>query len=85
MKLSGCTGQPGTLTIGNPAFDFQSQPRKSRKPMQPVGLPCIAWMPPQVAQLPAPTTARALGASRVIQSLVLIGCPVAASVPIAAQ
>ena len=53
--------------------------------MQPVGLPCIAWMPPQVAQLPAPTTARALGASRVIQSLVLIGCPVAASVPIAAQ
>ena len=26
MKLSGWTGQPGTLTIGMPAFDFHSQP-----------------------------------------------------------
>jgi hypothetical protein len=26
MKLSGWTGQPGTLTIGSPALDFQSQP-----------------------------------------------------------
>ena len=26
MKLSGCTGQPGTLTMGSPAFDRQSQP-----------------------------------------------------------
>ncbi len=27
MKLSGWTGQPGTLTMGMPADDFQSQPR----------------------------------------------------------
>src|SRR5579859_5871346 len=24
MKLSGCTGQPGTFTIGSPALDFQA-------------------------------------------------------------
>ncbi len=53
--------------------------------MQPVGLPCIAGMPPKAAQVPAPTTASAFGASRSIHSVVLIGCPVAGSVPIAAQ
>ena len=27
MKLSGCTGQPGTLTIGSPPAERKSQPR----------------------------------------------------------
>ena len=45
--------------------------------MQPVGLFSIAWMPPYVAHVPAATTAHALGESRSIHSLVVIGCPVA--------
>src|SRR6266403_728909 len=44
--------------------------------MQSVGFPSIAWIPPYVAQVPAATTAHALGASRSIHSHVVIGCPV---------
>src|SRR5262249_10297497 len=75
MKLSGCTGQPGTQTIGKPAFDRQSQPRKSGNPMQPVTLFSMAWTPPYAAHVPAATTPHALGARRSIQSHVRIGWP----------
>src|SRR3984893_9397357 len=42
-------------------------------------------MPPYVAHVPAATTAHAFGANRSIQSHVVIGCPVFASVPKVAQ
>ena len=45
----------------------------------------MAWMPPYAAQVPAATTAQALGASRSIQSQVVIGWPVRGSVPKVAQ
>src|ERR1051326_7167237 len=53
--------------------------------MQPVGLPDMAWMPPYVAQVPAPITASALGARRSIHSAVVMGWPVSGLVPRAAQ
>ena len=53
--------------------------------MQQVGLPAIAWMPPYVAHVPIATTAHACGASRSIHSHVVIGSPVRASLPNAAQ
>ena len=53
--------------------------------MAPVGLPCMAWMPPYVAQVPTATTAAAAGARRSIHSVVGIGWPVTESVPRAAQ
>src|SRR5271166_5402686 len=53
--------------------------------MHSVGFPSIAWMPPYVAQVPAATTAQALGASRSIHSHVVIGWPVLLSVPKEAQ
>lgn len=49
--------------------------------MQPVGLPDIAWMPPKVAQVPAATTAQALGASWSIHQLRVCGSPVSGSLP----
>ena len=49
--------------------------------MAPVGLPCIAWMPPYVAQVPTATTAVAFGVSRSSHSLVVIGWPVIGSLP----
>src|ERR1700754_635711 len=49
--------------------------------MAPVGLPAIAWIPPEVAQVPTATIAVALGASRSSHSLVVIGWPVAGSLP----
>ena len=49
--------------------------------MAPVGFPAIAWIPPYVAQVPTATMAVALGASRSSHSLVVIGCPVAGSLP----
>ena len=49
--------------------------------MAPVGLPAMAWMPPYVAQVPTATTAVAFGVSRSSHSLVVIGCPVAGSLP----
>jgi hypothetical protein len=45
----------------------------------------MAWMPPYVAQVPAAITAQALGASRLIHSVVGIGWPVTGSFPIAAK
>src|SRR5215469_443427 len=53
--------------------------------MQSVGLPAMAWIPPYVAQVPVATTAHACGASRSIHSQVVIGWPVAWSVPNDAQ
>src|SRR5690606_4695758 len=53
--------------------------------MHPVGLPAIAWMPPYAAQVPIATTAHALGASRSIHWLTVIGCPVTGSLPIELQ
>ena len=85
MTLSGCAGQPGMLTTGSPADDFQFQPRWSATPMAPVGLFFIAGMPPNVAQLPTATTAAAFGARRSSHSDVVIGCPVSGLSPIAAQ
>jgi hypothetical protein len=41
----------------------------------------MAWMPPYVAQVPMATTASALGASRSIHSLVVIGWPVSGLSP----
>src|SRR3954454_10693988 len=41
----------------------------------------MAWIPPYGAQVPAATMAVALGASRSSHSLVVIGCPVAGSLP----
>src|SRR5919107_5659455 len=49
--------------------------------MHPVGLPAIAWIPPQVAQVPAATTAHALGASWSIHQLRVRGSPVVRSLP----
>ena len=49
--------------------------------MAPVGLPCMAWMPPYVAHVPAATIAVALGASRSSHSLVVIGWPVIGLLP----
>ncbi len=45
----------------------------------------MAWMPPYAEQVPAASTAHARGASRSIHSQVVIGWPVAGSVPSAAQ
>lgn len=49
--------------------------------MQPVGLPAMAWMPPKVAQVPAATTAQALGASWSIHQFSVCGSPVSGSFP----
>jgi hypothetical protein len=53
--------------------------------MHPVGLPAIAWIPPYAAQVPIATTAHALGASRSIHWLTVIGWPVTGSLPIDVQ
>src|SRR5665647_2204129 len=45
----------------------------------------MAWMPPYAAQVPAVTTAHALGASRSIHVLSVIGSPVTGSLPNALQ
>ena len=66
------------------AISSSSQDNRAR-PMQPVGLPSMAWIPPYVAQVPAAMTAQAWGASRSIHSQVVIGWPVSASVPKEAQ
>ena len=81
MKLSGCTGQPGTQTIGRPAS-------RSPIPAQVVGQAHAAGRVPRhgvdaavAAQVPAATTAQASGARRSIHSQVVIGWPVARSTP----
>ncbi len=50
-------------------------------PMAPVGLPAIAWMPPYVAHVPAAKIAQALGESRSIQPLKVIGWSVPGALP----
>src|SRR3954462_5517566 len=81
MKFSGCTGQPGTLTIGRSPAERKSHPRESARPMQPVGLPAIAWMPPYVAHVPIATTPHAFGARRSSHQFSVSGSPVASSLP----
>src|SRR3984957_950629 len=49
--------------------------------MAPGGVPATAGRPPWVAQVPTATIAVAFGASRSSHSLVVIGCPVAGSLP----
>ena len=79
--LSGCAGQPGMQTIGTPRRERQPQPRKSGRPIAPVGLFFIAGTPPYVAQVPTATSAAAFGASRSIHSLTVIGWPSIGSTP----
>src|SRR3984957_5898211 len=49
--------------------------------MAPGGVPATAGRPPWWGQVPTATTAVALGVSRSSHSLVVIGCPVAGSLP----
>ena len=87
MKLSGWTGQPGTLTIGRPACDAEvpaeivGEAHRTRSGCRP-----SRGCPPYVAQVPAATTAHApCGASSSIHASSVIGCPVCASLPNAVQ